>query len=313
MRVGRGRIVCIVGPTAIGKTALAIALARKIGGEIVSADSMQIYKGMPILSQAPCRRQLKRVRHHLVGYLDPRADGTVGAFRARGMAAVRSILRRKKIPVVVGGSGLYVKALVDGLFPAPGADLGFRKKMQAYAARYGRCRLHAKLERIDPVSASKIHPNDARRTIRSLEIFHATGRTMTDLAAATRGLKHEHDILLFGLNRPRHQLYAAIDARVDRMFRNGAVGEVRRLRKKRLSTTADSVLGYKEILGALEGERSLDEAKALLQMNTRRFAKRQLSWFRADKRIRWFDLNASTHKRIVQRIVKEMAPWKKRS
>lgn len=300
------RIVFIVGPTATGKTALAVKLAAKIGGDIVSADSMQAYKGMEIVSQAPTASERRRARHHLTGYIDPRKESNVASFRRSATRAIRSIIKRKKIPIVVGGSGLYVKALVDGLFPSPAADVEFRKKMQ------GRPGLYKMLSKIDPVSASRIHPNDERRIIRALEIHHATGKTMTELASETRGLKDEYDISIFGLNMARGKLYGAIERRVERMFKAGAVDEVRRLSKKRLSKTAAAVLGLKEIKGFLNGEYGIEEARELLKKNTRHFAKRQLAWFRADKRIKWFDVSRVDNKEIVKKIYKSLSSPRKR-
>lgn len=297
-------LVFIVGPTAAGKTRLAIKLARKTGGEIISADSMQVYKGMAVTSQAPTAAERRLARHHLTGFLDPRKEESVASFRKMAVKAINSIVKRGKIPVIVGGSGLYVKALVDGLFPSPKADLKYRKRMQAYCARHGSPELHKKLSRTDPVSAKRIHPNDERRIIRALEIYHTAGKTMTELSAETRGLKDEYRIFLFGLNMPRGKLYTRIGQRVDHMFRAGLVSEIRRLSKKKLSRTAGVALGLREVGGYLRGEYDLGSAKDLLKRNTRRFAKRQLTWFRGDKRVKWFDVSRVSEADIIRKIVK---------
>lgn len=301
----RQKIIFIVGPTAIGKTRLAVKLAKKINGEIISADSMQIYKGMKILSQAPTPIERKGARHHLVGLLDPKKEYSVADFRIMATDMIGAIIRRKKVPIVVGGSGLYIKALVDGLFPGPKADLKFRKRMEAFASRNGLKRLHEKLLKIDPESARLIHPNDKRRIIRALEIYNATGKTMTDLKACTKGLSDIYDIRIYGLTRPRDEIYSSIDSRVENMFRDGLVREVKRFKGKRPSRTARAILGYKEISGYIDGSYCLATAKELLKKNTRRFAKRQFTWFRADHRIRWFDLNKIDNKTLVDRIIKE--------
>ena len=238
-------VIFIVGPTAAGKTAVAARLARLISGEIISCDSMQVYKGMPILSQSPSARVRKAARHHLVSAVDPSKEYSVAAFRRSAAAAIKSILKKGKIPIVAGGTGLYAKALVDGLFPSPEADMAFRRKMAAFASRYGSPRLHARLSKIDPESASSIHPNDARRIVRALELRHSTGRTMTELKSNTKGLKGVYKIKIFGITMPRDKIYAAIDARVDRMFEEGVVKEVKRLRRKRLSKTSRAVLGFR--------------------------------------------------------------------
>lgn len=301
----RVKVIVIVGPTAVGKTALAAKLAGRINGEIISCDSMQIYKGMEVLSQAPSTELRKQIPHHLVGMLSPRQEYSAAIFRKMAEKLVGSILRRKKIPVIVGGSGLYVKALIDGLFPSPEADLKFRKKMSRFAVKYGPARLHAKLTKIDPSAAGNIHPNDARRIIRALEVYHSTGKTMTELKHATKGLAGKYDIKIFGLTMPREKIYSNIDKRVDTMFEAGALKEAKKLIDKRLSKTAAAALGIKEIAGYLKGEYALDEAKELLKRNTRRFAKRQLTWFRADKRIKWFNTARINNADIVKRIAKE--------
>lgn len=305
------KIVFIVGPTATGKTRLAVKLALRIRGEIISADSMQVYKGMAIISQAPTALDMKEVRHHLAGFLSPALEFSAASFRSRAIRAINSIIKRKKVPVIVGGSGLYIKALIDGLFPSPEADMAYRGKLYRYASRNGSPKLHARLEKIDPVSAGRIHPNDTRRIIRALEIYKTTGSTMTELSLKTRGLKEKYDIYVFGLNKARPLLYSDIDGRVDRMFRDGAVTEAQKLSNKKLSRTASAVLGFKEILGYLKSEYGIGEAKAMLAKNTRNFAKRQLTWFRADKRIRWFDVGRVSEGRIIGVI--DRALWKKRS
>ena len=304
MRTSAGKIIFIVGPTAIGKTVLATRLAKSIDGEIISADSMQIYKAMRTLSQAPGPAERREVRHHLVELLAPGKEYSVAAFIRRASRAITAIIKREKIPIVVGGSGLYVKGLIDGLFPSPEADIKFRKEMAIFAAKNSSKKLHARLAKIDPVSASKIHPNDLRRIVRALEIFHSTGKTMTELKSLTRGLKDKYEINIFGLTGPREEIYLRIERRVDKIFRSGAVGEVKRLRRRKLSKTAGMVLGLAEISGYLEGTYDLDTAKEMLKMNTRRFSKRQLTWFRADKRIKWFDLSKRTSQEVIKKIKK---------
>ncbi len=287
MPLDKSTVLFIVGPTAIGKTAFALKLARKINGEIISCDSMQVYKGMNILSQSPKKSETKKIRYHLVRFLSPTKEYSVGSFKRIAASLIEDIIERKKIPIIVGGTGLYVKGLVDGLFPTPKADLKFRKEMYGYASRYGNMRLYKKLEKIDQDAANAIHPNNVRRVVRALEICHSTGRTMTELKNGTKGIADKYRIKIFGLNAPREEVYANVNARVEKMFALGVVKEVKKLSGKRLSRTARAALGLKEILGYLKKEYSLDEAKELMKRNTRRYAKRQLTWFRADKRIKW--------------------------
>lgn len=306
MRLKKNIIVFIIGPTAIGKTRLSIKLAKKIQGEIISCDSMQAYRGMRILSQAPSTIETKKIRHHLICYLDPNKEYSAAIFKEKAAKLIDSIFKRKHIPIMVGGSGLYVKAIIDGLFPSPEADLRFRKKMERYISRYGSKAAHKKLSKIDPDSAKKIHPNDSRRIIRALEIHHSTGKTMSELKSNTKGLKDRYDIKIFGLTRPRDQIYSNIDLRVERMFEDGVLNEVKRLRREKLSKTARAVLGFKEISGYLNGEYDLQTAKKLLKRNTRRFAKRQLTWFRPDRRIRWFDTGRLTDEIIIKKILRSV-------
>ncbi|MFA5147319.1 MAG: tRNA (adenosine(37)-N6)-dimethylallyltransferase MiaA [Candidatus Omnitrophota bacterium] len=299
-------VIFIVGPTASGKTVLSIKLAAHIRGEIISCDSMQVYRGMEILSQAPAVPERRRVAHHLVGFLSPEKEWSAALFRTKARRLIASAVRRRRVPIVAGGSGLYVKALIDGLFPSPEADPAFRKRMNAAVLKYGSGKLHAELSGIDPDAAARIHPNDARRIIRALEVYRSTGKTMTEMKARTMGLGDKYRIKIFGLTMPRAKLYARINARVEKILADGAVWEVERLRDKDLSKTAKAILGLKEITAFIDGEYDLDTAGELLGRNTRHFAKRQLSWFRADRRIRWFDVSRTPERVIVRKIIKEI-------
>ena len=302
MSLNKSTVIFIVGPTAIGKTSLALRLARRINGEIISCDSMQIYKGMDILSQSPCPAQTGRVRYHMVRFLSPAKEYNAASFRNKAAAHIDDIIKRKKFPIIAGGTGLYVKGLIDGLFPTPKADLKFRKNSCDYASRYGSIRLHKKLKDIDPESAQLIHPNNIRRIVRALEIWHSTGRTMTELKRDTKGISDKYRIKIFGLTKSREEIYSDINDRVDKMFEDSVIDEVKRLCSKRLSKTAKAVLGLKELFGYLKGEIDLERAKELMKQNTRRYAKRQLTWFRADNRIRWLDVSKLSPEEIVERI-----------
>lgn len=303
MQIKKRALIFIVGPTAIGKTALSLKLARRVKGEIISCDSMQVYKGMNILSQSPAPAETKRTKYHLIRFLNPEKEYSVAAFVKESSGLISGIINRKKTPIIVGGTGLYIKGLIDGLFPSPEADAVFREKMYKYARRYGNKRLHKKLEKIDKESAVSIHPNDTRRIVRALEIWHSTGRTMTELKKETKGLSAEFNIRIFALKAPREIIYSNINKRVDKMFSAGAVSEVKKLYRKKLSKTAKAVLGYKEIIMYLKGKCSLEEAKELIKRNTRRFAKRQLTWFRADSRVRWFDVTKMSERVMIKKIV----------
>jgi tRNA dimethylallyltransferase len=295
-------VIFIIGPTAIGKTRLAIRLAKKVRGEVISADSMQVYKGMRILSQAPAAGERKGIPHHLIEILSPDREYSAASFRRRASLLITAILNKGNIPLVTGGSGLYVKVLIDGLFRSPAADPGFREKMMRYISRHGSEKAHERLSGIDPDSAQRIHPNDSRRIIRALEVYHSTGRTMTELKAGTRGIKDRYEVMIFGLTAGREKVYSNINERVERMFREGAIKEVKRLKTMPLSKTAKAVLGFMEISACLDGDYGPDEAKELLRRNTRRFAKRQMTWFRADGRIEWLDSDRLSETEMVRRI-----------
>jgi len=282
------QIIFLVGPTASGKTTLSIKLARKLNAEIVSCDSMCVYKGMDILTSKPSAADRKKIKHHLIDIIPPAKEFSAAEYRRMAIDKIKDILKRGKTPLFVGGSGLYVRAVIDGLFPSAEKDPRFRKKQEELAKKYGKTYLYKKLEKTDPCRAKKIHPNDLRRVIRALEIYYTEKKKPSELDKATEPLKYGFKI--FGIRIDRDELYRNIDNRVEEMFEQGIVKEVRRLSKKKLSMTAGKALGYSEVLGYLKGTYSLEDAKELLKKNTRHFAKRQLTWFRPDSRIHWLSL-----------------------
>lgn len=275
----------LIGPTASGKTNLSIKLAKKLNAEIISCDSMCVYKGMDILTSKPSESDRKKIRHHLIDIIPSTKEFSVAEYRNMALDKIEDILKRGKTPLFVGGSGLYVKAVIDGLFPSAAKDLKFRKRQEILAKKYGKAYLYRKLKKIDPERAAKIHPNDLRRVVRALEVYHTEKIRPSQLNSRTEPLGY--DFKIFGLRIDREKLYKNIDDRVDEMFKKGIESEVRRLSKKRLSITAGKALGYNEVLGYLKGKYALEEAKELLKKNTRHFAKRQLTWFRPDKRVLW--------------------------
>lgn len=297
-------IVFLVGPTAAGKTGLALSLARRIGARVISCDSMQVYKGMTILSSAPSAHDMKRVRHYLVGVIPPVEDFNVSRYRLRAMKAVRETVAARKLPLFVGGSGLYMSVVVDGIFKSHPEDRKVRDRLARQAQLEGAGRLHARLAEVDPLAASRIHPNDARRIIRALEVYEVSGRPISELQQRRRGLWETYDIRIFCLDLPRAELYRRIDSRVDQMFEAGIVDEVKALLKKRLGRTARCAIGINEVKGYLGGQYGLEKAKDMMKRNTRLYAKRQLTWFRKDKRIVWIDANDP--KRAEQRIMRSL-------
>ncbi len=300
------RLIFLVGPTAIGKTGISLELAKIGNGEIISCDSMQVYRGMNIGTSKPAKRLLDTIPHHMVDILDPAEEFSVAQFRKLAVEAIEDILARKKMPLLVGGSGLYVKVLIDGIFEGPPADREFRQRLKEEADGSGIGALYKRLQQVDAKSAEKIHRNDLRRIIRALEVYEKAGTPLSELKSNTVGLAGKYNIRIFGFNMERAVLYRKIDERVDLMFGDGLVEEAGKLLRDKLSMTASQALGYKEVFGCLKGEYSPDEARDLLKRNTRRYAKRQLTWFRANKEIEWVTLDEIFDSGEIARAI-----WKK--
>ncbi len=278
--------IVITGPTCSGKTAAGIRTAEILGGEIISADSRQIYRHMNIGTAKPAAPDRKRVPHHLIDILNPDERYGAADFKRDAEEKISEISSRGKHPVIVGGTGLYIKALVRGIFDGPAADLSLRAGLEEKAAAEGLHALHGELSLLDPESASKIHPNDGRRIIRALEIQRLTGKKPSELRRWTPA---DPRFLLLGLDPPRKQLYEAINERVDKMFREGFVEEVERLLSMgfKRGNIAMEAVGYRDIVDMLEGIYSLDQAKENIKAATRRYARRQLVWLRGEPGILW--------------------------
>jgi tRNA dimethylallyltransferase len=284
-------IVFLTGPTAVGKTAVSIRAAKILDAEIISCDSMQVYKGMDIGTQKPSPAQLKKIPHHMIGVISPSKNFSAADFRKRALTCIKDIERKGRHIIFTGGTALYMKALIDGLFPSPAADHALRERLLNEENKNGRGYLYKRLCDVDEKTARLLHPNDRRRIIRALEVYINTGALISELKKSTKGLKDEYDIRVFCLNRDRKHLYRLIDKRVDSMFRKGLMAECRRLKDKRLSVSARQALGYKEVFDYLDKRISLNDAKESIRKGTRNLAKRQLSWFRNDSRIEWIDID----------------------
>jgi len=282
-------VVVVAGPTASGKTALAIELARRLETEIISADSMQFYRGMAIGTAAPTPEEQAQVKHHFVGLLDPSEDFSAGAFEILAREVVRGLNERGLPAVVVGGSGLYLRALCNGLFDGPPKDETIRSRLHVEARERGTATLYKRLQAVDAEYAAAIGANDLRRIVRAIEVFEVSGRPMSALHREHREHREPLDAVWVAIDLPRDALYARIDARADAMIAHGFVEEVRALLDHGYLPHIERLrcLGYRELAAHLLGEISLDEAVALIKRNTRRYAKRQLSWFRHEPRIRW--------------------------
>lgn len=280
----------LTGPTACGKSALAIELAERIGGEIVAMDSMTVYRGMDIGTAKPSAADRARVPHHLLDAFDPWEAATVAWWLAASEAACADIAARGKIAIFVGGTPFYLKSLLHGLFPGPPADPELRKRLEADAERDGKEQLHARLAAVDAKTATRLHPNDVRRVVRALEVFELTGKPISDWQTTWDTAEFAGDVPSAApaaipavvLELPREELYRRIDSRVGTMLDAGWLDEVKRLRQlpKPLSREAGQALGYRELFDHLDGRGTWDETVTLIRTHTRQFAKRQLTWFR---------------------------------
>jgi tRNA dimethylallyltransferase len=272
----------LTGPTGSGKTELGLKLAERLGAEIVSMDSMALYRGMDIGTAKPTSADRRRVPHHLLDVLDPWQSASVAWWLEQAASCCREVEERGKRLLFVGGTALYLKALLCGLFDGPPADESLRRSLEAEAAQHGPQALHSRLGEIDPATAARLHPNDLRRVTRALEVWQLTGRPISVWQTQWERDISRPDPRAFWLDLPRAELYARIDARVERMIADGWVEEAVALRRlpQPLSREAAQALGYREVFAHLDGQASLEETVRLIQTRSRNFAKRQLTWFR---------------------------------
>lgn len=288
-----GRVLAVVGPTGVGKTAVAEELAVRLGGEIVSADSMQVYRGMDV-GTAKARPDERRVPSRCIDLVDPGTPYSAALFQADSRAAIADVLAESRLPVLCGGTGLYVRAALDDMrFPSGETTATARTRYECFAEENGAEALHALLAERDPDSAALVHPNNVRRIVRALEMLEAEGVSYAEQHAGFGRRESVYDASFLGLSMDRAELYARIDARVDRMLADGLLAEVRGLLDAgyRDALTAAQAIGYKELVPVLEANADLGEAVESIKQATRRYAKRQLTWFRADPRVVWLDIS----------------------
>ena len=293
------KVIVIGGPTASGKTALSIELAKKINGEIVSADSMQIYKDMDIGTAKPTAEEMQGIKHYMLDFLSPEERFSVADYKKRAKEAIKEILEKGKVPIVIGGTGLYIETLIYEIeFAQIDTDLSYRKELEKIVEEKGLEYLYNKAIEIDPEAMKKISPNDQKRILRVLELYHQTGKTKTQLDAESRK-EVEYDYKLFAINMDREKLYDRINRRVDIMLKDGLVEEVKALCKKyKKFPTAMQGLGYKEVVEYLNGDASYEEMVEKIKTESRRYAKRQITWFKKYENLTWIDGLSDVQKNV---------------
>jgi len=300
------KLAAIVGPTGVGKSEVALLLAQRLGGEIISVDSMQVYQSMDIGTAKPSQEERGKVKHHLVDICPVDADFTVAEYQRLARQAISEIQSRGKLPILVGGSGLYLRAVVDDLsFPPQDESSETRRILHQEAEKKGVESLYEELKTVDPEAASRIHPHNLRRIIRALEVYKITGNPFSQYRKVWDKRQSMCGLTMIGVTAPRGELYRRVEARVDRMLGKGLLEEVRTLAAKGFGAviTAKQALGYKELLEYLEGKVCFEEAVTRIKVNSRHFAKRQLTWFRRDPRIIWFERGAGeSAKELADRI-----------
>lgn len=305
-------LVIVLGPTGSGKTALSLALAERFNGEIVSCDSVAVYRGMELGTAKPTAEERARVRHHLIDVAAPDEPFTAGEYSRQARAALSEIARRGKLPIVTGGTGLYLRALTEGLFAGPARQEGLRPRLARSRERHGEAWLHDVLQRLDPASAARIHANDAAKLMRAIEVCLAGRMPMSEVLgnqAKARDPLTGFRLLRIGLNPPRNQLYERLNRRAAEMFAAGLVEETRGLLERYGPVKALDSLGYRQALGVLRGIWSVGEAVAAAQQGHRNYAKRQLTWFRREPEVYWvegFGDQAETVRTAVDLILGEI-------
>jgi tRNA dimethylallyltransferase len=303
------KVLAIIGPTAVGKSELALRIAKKVGGEIVSADSMQVYKGMDIGTSKPSPEIQEVVPHHLIDIVTPEKNFSVALYQRLARESFKAIVSRGHLPILVGGSGLYIRGALDDLrFPKGELDSSLRKKLEEKAKRKGREAIHKELETLDPEAAELIPASNVRRVIRALEIIYTSGELFSKHRKGWKKRKFVYPVLMIGLKLPRQLLYEKIEKRVDEMVEKGLLKEVEKLKKNyKLALTPCQAIGYKEFLAYLDGEITWEESVNLIKKRTRHYAKRQMSWFKSDPRIKWFDLSKQTLDQVEETILSQLA------
>jgi tRNA dimethylallyltransferase len=300
-------VILLAGPTGVGKTELSFQIGQQLSVEIISADSRQVFKWLDIGTAKPAKSLLKVIPHHFIDFLKPDVYYSAGQFGISARTKIEEIFQRGNLPLIVGGSGLYIRAVLDGFFDGDSIDTENRKILQRRLKTEGSEALYEELIIIDSPVAQTIHPRNGKRITRALEVYHNTGKRLSELQRKRPASYPSFTALKFGLMRERSQLYQRINERVDQMLREGFVTEVQKILERGYDKNLNSLntVGYKEVIDYLEGDISLDTCVELIKRNTRRYAKRQLTWFRAEKDIRWLTLDESEPlSEIAKKIIK---------
>ena len=300
------QLIVVAGPTASGKTSLSIQLAKQLNTEIISADSMQIYRYMDVGSAKPTAEEMDGVVHHLIDEVSPFEEFSLKQYTDLAKKAIEEIQSKGKIPIIVGGTGLFINSVIDNIaFSETENDENIRRELNQYAKKNGNQALHKILEEIDYDSAEKIHYNDVKRTVRAIEVFRTTGVPMSEHIRRSKMLPSPYDLFYIGLTMDRTVLYEKINQRVDRMMENGLQEEVKKLLSMGLDDSYQSMqgIGYKELIWCLQDRMPLEKAIEMIKQESRRYAKRQLTWFKRDKRIQWFD---SSKPRLTERVTGQL-------
>ncbi|WP_411230873.1 tRNA (adenosine(37)-N6)-dimethylallyltransferase MiaA [Terribacillus halophilus] len=301
------KLIVVVGPTGVGKTQLSIEIAKKFGGEVISGDSMQIYRGMDIGTAKVTKEEQQGIPHHLIDIRDPDENYSAADFQADVEVCVRDITSRGKLPVIAGGTGLYIQAALYGYdFSEAKRDDSYQQQLEQEAKEHGPLHLHSQLQEVDPVQAERIHPNNIRRVIRALEIYRRTGKRMSDHEEAEPDARY--DATMIGLEMDRDLLYEQINLRVDKMLAAGLLEEVKQLVDRGIKDTQSMrAIGYKEFIPYLEGKMDWEDTVAQLKQNSRRYAKRQYTWFRNKMDVDWYTITPATKKQKFRIILEELA------
>lgn len=300
------KILVIGGPTAVGKTELSIDLAKRLNGEIISADSMQIYKYMDIGSAKVSKGEMNGVVHHLIDVVDPSINFSVADYKEQGEKAIKEIISRGKLPIIVGGTGLYINSLTCNMtFTEAEKDEDYRRELERLAEEHGNNYIHEMLKEIDPISYNEIHANNRKRVIRALEVYKLTGNPFSSYNAGEDFYKSEYDVHYYVLTMDREKLYERINLRVDIMMEKGLLEECIKLKEMGYTSSMQSMqgIGYKEILYYLEGNVKLQEAINMIKQGSRNYAKRQLTWFRRDKRVTFLDKDKLSYVEILEKVI----------